>query len=192
MKNKIKETASRMFQEKGFHQTSMREIAEELQVTKAALYYHYQTKEELFEAIIRDAFQTMNTFSGPISDDADVWDIIRLWIGEVVHQRKVNPHIRRLIFNLMIGRYRNQITFDTRPYLERAVVFFRALLQRGIDNGEIRNDIPFELMLKFIITSVQGVLSEMDANPLISIQDLDEDTTVNALFLMIKGGLKSA
>src|SRR5215469_1082003 len=43
----------RLFAERGYANTSLREIAEELGVTKAALYFHYKTKEEIITGILR-------------------------------------------------------------------------------------------------------------------------------------------
>jgi AcrR family transcriptional regulator len=43
----------RLFAEQGYANTSLREIAEELGVTKAALYFHYKTKEEIVTGILR-------------------------------------------------------------------------------------------------------------------------------------------
>ncbi|WP_101676255.1 TetR/AcrR family transcriptional regulator [Alloalcanivorax mobilis] len=40
-------TAARIFNRKGFHNTSLEEIAKELGVTKAALYYYVRSKDEL-------------------------------------------------------------------------------------------------------------------------------------------------
>ncbi len=44
---RIQEIALRLFTEQGYEATSLREIAEELGVTKAALYYHFKTKEDI-------------------------------------------------------------------------------------------------------------------------------------------------
>jgi AcrR family transcriptional regulator len=44
--------ALELFTAQGFEQTSLREIAEGLGVTKAALYYHYRSKEQLLAAVI--------------------------------------------------------------------------------------------------------------------------------------------
>lgn len=44
--------ASRLFNEKGYHATSLDEIADRIGVTKTALYYYFRNKEELlFECI---------------------------------------------------------------------------------------------------------------------------------------------
>jgi len=45
--------AQRLFVEKGYRGISMREIAEAVGMTKAALYYHFRDKEQLFVAILQ-------------------------------------------------------------------------------------------------------------------------------------------
>ena len=44
--------ALELFTAQGFEQTSLREIAERLGITKAALYYHFKSKEQLFAAVM--------------------------------------------------------------------------------------------------------------------------------------------
>ena len=43
-----------LFARQGYTVTSLREIAEQLGVTKAALYFHFRTKEDILTAILRD------------------------------------------------------------------------------------------------------------------------------------------
>jgi AcrR family transcriptional regulator len=46
------DVALELFAEQGYEKTSLREIAERLDVTKAALYYHFASKEALLAGII--------------------------------------------------------------------------------------------------------------------------------------------
>ena len=46
-RERIQQIAIALFSELGYERTSLREIAERLGVTKAALYYHFKTKEEI-------------------------------------------------------------------------------------------------------------------------------------------------
>ncbi|MFC4116162.1 TetR/AcrR family transcriptional regulator [Nonomuraea zeae] len=48
---RIQEIALRLFTEQGYEATSLREIAEELGVTKAALYYHFKTKDDIVASL---------------------------------------------------------------------------------------------------------------------------------------------
>jgi len=51
-RQKIQTIALRLFAEQGDESTSMRQISEELGVTKAALYYHFAGKEDIVRALI--------------------------------------------------------------------------------------------------------------------------------------------
>jgi AcrR family transcriptional regulator len=48
----IRAVALEMFSTKGFDQTSLREIAERVGLTKASLYYHYSSKQALLLAVV--------------------------------------------------------------------------------------------------------------------------------------------
>lgn len=49
---RILQVALELFTEQGYEATSLREIAERLGVTKAALYYHFKTKEDIAAALL--------------------------------------------------------------------------------------------------------------------------------------------
>ena len=48
----IRAVALELFSDKGFEQTSLREIAERVGLTKASLYYHYPSKQALLLAVV--------------------------------------------------------------------------------------------------------------------------------------------
>ncbi|WP_433891591.1 TetR/AcrR family transcriptional regulator [Streptomyces sp. CA-111067] len=53
-RRRIQDVALELFAERGYEKTSLREIAEHLDVTKAALYYHFKTKEDILVSIADD------------------------------------------------------------------------------------------------------------------------------------------
>ncbi|WP_326660658.1 TetR/AcrR family transcriptional regulator [Streptomyces sp. NBC_00385] len=53
-RQRIQDVALNLFAEQGYEKTSLREIAEHLDVTKAALYYHFKTKEDILVSIFED------------------------------------------------------------------------------------------------------------------------------------------
>jgi AcrR family transcriptional regulator len=53
-RQRIQDVALELFVEHGYEKTSLREIAEKLDVTKAALYYHFKTKEDILISLFRD------------------------------------------------------------------------------------------------------------------------------------------
>ncbi|MGW7426445.1 TetR/AcrR family transcriptional regulator [Streptomyces sp. NPDC054813] len=56
-RQRIQDVALELFAEQGYEKTSLREIAERLDVTKAALYYHFKTKEEILVSVFEDLTQ---------------------------------------------------------------------------------------------------------------------------------------
>ncbi|MBB5130159.1 AcrR family transcriptional regulator [Streptomyces albaduncus] len=58
-RQRIQDVALELFAEQGYEKTSLREIAEHLDVTKAALYYHFKTKEEILVGIFEDLSRPM-------------------------------------------------------------------------------------------------------------------------------------
>jgi len=51
---RIQAVALELFAEQGYDKTSLREIAERLDVTKAALYYHFKSKEDIVASLVED------------------------------------------------------------------------------------------------------------------------------------------
>ncbi|SDG72544.1 DNA-binding transcriptional regulator, AcrR family [Sinosporangium album] len=59
-RTRIQQTALRLFTEQGYEATSLREIAEALGVTKAALYYHFRTKEDIVLSLTDQRLQQLS------------------------------------------------------------------------------------------------------------------------------------
>jgi AcrR family transcriptional regulator len=56
----IVETAQRLFSERGFEGASLQDIADEMGLTKAAVYYHFPNKVDILGAIVVPTFHAMN------------------------------------------------------------------------------------------------------------------------------------
>jgi AcrR family transcriptional regulator len=57
---RIQQVALELFAEQGYERTSLREIAERLGVTKAALYYHFKSKEDIVRSFTEDHFARLD------------------------------------------------------------------------------------------------------------------------------------
>jgi AcrR family transcriptional regulator len=51
-RDEILKAATHLFANRGFHETSMSEVAREARVSKALIFWHFKTKEELFVAVL--------------------------------------------------------------------------------------------------------------------------------------------
>ncbi|MFN2182452.1 MAG: TetR/AcrR family transcriptional regulator, partial [Anaerolineae bacterium] len=57
--DQLLEAATRLFKEKGYHSTSMQELAEALGMQKGSLYYYIDSKEELLRRLMERATSFM-------------------------------------------------------------------------------------------------------------------------------------
>ena len=61
---RVLDAALELFAEHGFEGTSLQQIADRLGVTKAAVYYHFRTKDELLASIVAPAFDELDALLG--------------------------------------------------------------------------------------------------------------------------------
>ncbi|MET8697439.1 TetR/AcrR family transcriptional regulator [Kitasatospora sp. NPDC058032] len=72
---RIVAVALELFSEHGYERTSLREIADRLGVTKAALYYHFKTKEDIVQGIVAATAAPIN--------ELIAWGREQTWTPEV-------------------------------------------------------------------------------------------------------------
>jgi AcrR family transcriptional regulator len=60
-RSRIQAVALELFTEQGYEKTSLREVAERLGVTKAALYYHFKSKDEIVNSFVEDRMAMLDT-----------------------------------------------------------------------------------------------------------------------------------
>jgi AcrR family transcriptional regulator len=76
---RIRSVAAELFAEKGYGETSLREIAERLGITKAALYYHYPSKEQLLQAIVQPFFDDIRVLVAQAEQELPSGPALRLF-----------------------------------------------------------------------------------------------------------------
>lgn len=135
----ILETAKDLFINKGYHGLSMREISDALDVSKAALYYYFKDKEELFLAILKVYLDDMSEALGRIqSEAAPRREQIRHFIEYVLAQpSKQRATIRLASQEIVHLTPKARKAFDA-LYREKFIGKVQSILQQGMDNGEFR------------------------------------------------------
>lgn len=139
MRDQILSTAKNLFIQQGYHGLAMRQIAEALGVTKAALYYHFKDKEELFMAILESYLDEMGMALDHIIQTQET---ARKQVKQFVEYILSQPAEERAIIRLASQEI-GQVSPATRKafariYREKFIGKVESILQRGIDNGEFR------------------------------------------------------
>src|SRR5262245_33349848 len=133
-------TAARLFAERGFHGTSMGDLAEAMGVQKASLYSLTTSKQELLYRIMRDGADAFHAGLDAIPEDLPALERIRLalrsHLGAVSGQLELATVFTRE-WRYLDGPHRDEILAERRRYEERV----RGLFREGVETGALRSDL---------------------------------------------------
>jgi AcrR family transcriptional regulator len=80
-RQEILRTAARLFQQRGYHATSMNDVASALKLSKGGLYHHFQSKDEILFNLMDHAMDiTQERVINPVRDIADPEERLRMLI----------------------------------------------------------------------------------------------------------------
>jgi len=132
--------AARLFAEKGYHGTSMGDLAEAMGVQKGSLYAHTESKQDLLYQAMREGADAFHAALDAIPEDLPPGEKIRLALR--AHLRVVADQLDvATVFvrewRYLAGERRDEIVGERRRYEER----LRALFREGRELGELRTDL---------------------------------------------------
>ncbi len=167
-----------LFVEKGFAATRAEEVAARAGVSKGTLFLYFQSKEELFKAVVREHIsgrihewsEGFDAFTGPSTDM--LGHCMRFWWDKQGATKSSG------IIKLIISESKNfpeLADFYQHEVIQPGQALIRRILQRGIDRGEFRPlDLDYAVYniiapMTFLILSRHSpgicVQSEFDLNP---------------------------
>ena len=89
---KILETSKKEFLERGFNGTSMRRIAALAGVTTGALYGYFDSKEKIFDSLVKDSYDAvMAAYKGAHEEFAALPYDVQVWV-----LMRNSPHCRMM------------------------------------------------------------------------------------------------
>lgn len=163
-KDKILESAKKLFHLKGFQQTSIDEILSDSGVTKSNFYYHFKSKEEL----------------GLIYLDRRIKQYETEVLSNILENRSESPsfrldkfYVKVKTFHRGLGRMKGcpfgnlalEMSGVNENFRERLSTFFRRwenlieeCIKEGISSGEFRNDLSPKIMSQLILSHLEGAI----------------------------------
>ena len=97
---KIFESATDVFLDRGMDGARMRDIADHAGINKALLHYYYRTKEHLFDAVFEKmANRILKKFSPVLDPSMSLDDKIRFFFREHISFLQENPRLPGFILN---------------------------------------------------------------------------------------------
>mgnify|MGYP002566413013 CR=1 FL=1 len=163
---KILDTSLRLFLEKGYEKTTIQDIVDNLEgLTKGAIYHHFSSKEEIFEAIFHRIGEENTTALAKVRDDKSLNGLEKLWAIFKAALFNSNQSLMLTVTPCLLDNPRFLAMQIAQLYQIVAPKFIQPILQQGIDDGSIQATNPGELAEAIM------VLSNVWLNPLVSMTD---------------------
>ncbi|MGI5247425.1 TetR family transcriptional regulator [Dactylosporangium sp. CA-139066] len=156
----IQRVALDLFIEEGYDKTSLREIAEKLGVTKAALYYHFPTKDDIVASLIEERIAAVDALldwaaSRP-RDSATRLEFIRRYAS--LHSQFAHENVIRFF-------ERNQTVINTLPAGKRLREQMNRVMELLADPSESLSQQLRRMMALFSVHASWFMLRERPGTP---------------------------
>jgi AcrR family transcriptional regulator len=139
-RSELTREAARLFARKGYHGTSIGDIAEAMGVQKGSLYSHIASKEDLLYETLREGAAAFHAALDAIPDEMPATEKIRLALRghlRVVAEQLDVATVFVQEWRYLEGERLEEFVAERRRYEER----IRELLREGQELGELRADL---------------------------------------------------
>ena len=137
-----------LFAEKGYASTSVREIVSLAGVSKPVLYYYFQSKEGLFQAILDWAAEAQEVILGEaLRRPGTALERILHLYGRIYQGLMENVQLFKLINHLFFGPPQGAPSYDIERFHRRMMEVIKEIYLEGLKQGEVRAIDPDEATL---------------------------------------------
>ena len=139
-RSELTREAARLFAEKGYHGTSIGDLAKAMGVQKGSLYAHIASKEDLLYETMREGAEAFHAALDAIPEELPATEKIRLALRghlRVVAEQLDVATVFVREWRYLEGERRDEILAERRRYEDRV----RGLFADGRELGELRTDL---------------------------------------------------
>ncbi|MCZ8519610.1 MULTISPECIES: TetR/AcrR family transcriptional regulator [Paenibacillus] len=134
-KEKIHGAAMTLFIKKGYHATSIDDVAKEARISKGLLYNYYKGKEDLLAAMVRVRIGEVAEVMEAAAAQKTPSDQLRYIVEGAIHNVYLRPDVYRFYLNLqtqpeddhVLSVYREQLNEESRRQFEVQCTMFEQL-----------------------------------------------------------------
>lgn len=144
-KEEILDVAEKLFEAKGFDNTSTGDILEEVGIARGTLYYHFKSKEEILDGIIERMTKRLTAEAEKIVRNQELPLLERL--TKAIISLNVDSRIGYEVLE-QVHRPQNALMHQKmqQTLLARVNPIFTELVEEGVKEGICRTDYPKEVV----------------------------------------------
>ena len=157
-RNEIIETAGKLFEEKGYEQTQVQDIVNEIGVAKGLFYYYFKSKDEVMEELAdRYADAIIDAVNKLIDKDITTFDKINRIFQIFIDSAEKKFGIFMGILNVKNGITHERIFFNVG---RKMVPLVTELILSGNDNGECNCSDP-KFITEFLVSGLFNIMNQI-------------------------------
>ena len=157
-RNEIIETAGKLFEEKGYEQTQVQDIVNEIGVAKGLFYYYFKSKDEVMEELAdRYADAIIDAVNKLIDKDISTFDKINRIFQIFIDSAEKKSGIFMGILYVKNGITHERIFFNVG---KKMVPLVTELILSGNDNGECNCSDP-KFITEFLISGLFNIMNQV-------------------------------
>ena len=157
-RNEIIETAGKLFEEKGYEQTQVQDIVNEIGVAKGLFYYYFKSKDEVMEELAdRYADAIIDAVNKLIDKDISTFDKINRIFQIFIDSAEKKSGIFMGILNVKNGITHERIFFNVG---KKMVPLVTELILSGNDNGECNCSDP-KFITEFLVSGLFNIMNQI-------------------------------
>lgn len=151
VKERILETARRLFVENGYKGTSIRDIAVAADVNVAMVNYYFRSKQGLFEIIFDEsASKLLNKIFSIIGSDLPFSELLDSWVSSYFEMLMANPHLPIFVLNEMHHNPEHLLKLVNKQNPTKTLEKLRERIQEEIQRGNIKEVPVMNLLLSVL------------------------------------------
>lgn len=140
-RDRIVATAAELFAQRGFSSASLQDVADRLGITKAALYYHFDSKDEILLTVLRPYLTAADEFLTRHSADQDPRKLLAEYLDMLLEHRTALDVIafdRSVLNHPEIGEISHAQTLRLRRLLAGEAASMEAEIAASAALGAVR------------------------------------------------------
>ncbi|BAK99800.1 putative TetR family transcriptional regulator [Oscillibacter valericigenes Sjm18-20] len=162
-KEKIYDAALILFEKHGFESVSVDSIVEKAGVSKGGFYVHFASKDALMTEMINGYVGKLDlsyqSFMESFSDEVNACDAILALVDKIADtMEKIGYDLIKLAYRIHIDQ--NNRTDKLLSYDRDIYRIFNILIQRGIRQGELKDELSAEVVSDQFVTVLRGFTYE--------------------------------
>lgn len=163
-RQRIVETAARLFVRKGFYGTSIADLAKAVGLTKGALYHHFENKDALFFAVIEMVRDTWNeAVIRDVLEAGNALDRLAVLLDNHARLVRENETLCLVMASLVadIDDADSDFAVALRKVYDDLTYFIERIVGKGQAAGEVRSDLDARLVALNLVAMLRASCCRM-------------------------------